>query len=118
MGEKKLTLIRDRQLAQVRLTSIGLLTAYTSSEGKRTIVKDVDICNTGDVEVIFSIFVDDDGAVYDETTAIHWEQPIPAKTTVTLRKELFLTELSVGTIGLGTNTANALTFTINGTEMT
>ena len=118
MIEKKLTLIRDRQLVQIHLTTIGPITAYMSSEGKRTIVKDIDICNTGDVEAIFSIFLDDDGEIYDKTTAIHFEQPIPAKTTVTLRKELFLTELSVGNIGLSTNIVDALTFTINGTEMT
>ena len=118
LKHKTLRIFRPKQLAQLRPMELNMITLYSSGVGKRTAIRNFEICNTTNLPAIFSIFLDTDGVTFDETTALHYEQPIPAKTTVTLRKELFMEENTSGSVGLKTNTIDALTFTMNGEEYT
>lgn len=105
-----------KQIAQHRLQDTDVNNAYNSVLGVITVLNNVIICNTSAAEATFQMCIDIDGSVHDESTAIHWDQPVPAHTTVTLEKLIYMYQNKAGTISLKASIANALTFTFNGEE--
>lgn len=74
------------------------------------------ICNTTGSAANASLYHDDDGTTYDQTTALMYAQPIPANSTVWVKAEAFgfITIKRGGAIGIQSGTASALTFTAYG----
>ncbi len=71
---------KGSQLAQVR-PSASASTAFTST--LRTEVTRIVVCNTTGGAVTYSIYHDDDGTTYDQSTSRSYETSIAANTTVT-----------------------------------
>ena len=104
-----------KQLAQSAPAGTSIASIYSPGASTETVIHNINICNTTATAATFQICVDDDGTTYDATTALHWNQSIPAKTTVTLEKKICMNN-SAGNLAVQTGTANALTFTVNGEE--
>ena len=103
------------QIAQDRPSGTSAVSAFTAS--MITEITRIVICNTTSSSAVFSLYHDDDGSTFDATTALHFEQTIPPKTTVVIEAGSIGAGVMVtgaGQIGIQTDTANALTFTIYG----
>jgi len=106
----------DKQLAQVNPDDVAFITAYKSNKGIVTTLHNIILCNTHTEEVTFSVCVDIDGDTYGKPTALHWDQPIPALTTVNLEKNIYMDVEYAGTVGVKQSVADAVTFMFNGME--
>lgn len=111
-----MTTLQEKQLGQVRPASTSATSLYSPGAGVTGIVKAIYVCNTTSANVKFSIFADDDGTTYDQTTALFWEVSIPGNSSVELDTFIAINNSS-GNIAVGTDTANALTFTAFGAEI-
>ena len=104
-----------KQLGQTRPSVTTAASAYSPSSVETT-MKTVCVCNTSAGTAKFSIYHDDDGTTYDETTALFFQADIAAKTTMWL--EVFIAmDDDNGNVAVQTDTANALTFTLYGAEV-
>ena len=104
------------QLAQIRPGVTTAVTAFSADQQGHEITRLV-ICNTTGSPVNASIFHDDDGTVYDQTTALEYATPIAANASLTLlaRAEGGGIKISRGgALGVQSSTADALTFTLYG----
>ena len=108
--------LAEKQLGQLRPANTTAASLYSPSSGN-TIIKSVVICNTSGAAATFRIFVDDDGTTYDETTALYWDTDIAVDTTVQI-DTFWSMNNSSGNLAVRTDTANALTFTAFGAEIT
>lgn len=103
------------QLAQSRPAGTSAVSLFTASIV--TEITSLCICNTTGSASKFSVYHDDDGSTFDETTALHWTQTIPADSTVYISSNSvgagFMVKAS-GQIGVQTDTGSALTFTLYG----
>lgn len=104
------------QLAQVRPAVTTATSAFTAD--LTTEITMIAICNTTSTAAAFSLYHDDDGSTFDQTTALHYEQNIPGNTTLYISADSMgggITVSTDGQIGVQTDTANALTFSVYGT---
>ena len=104
------------QLSQIRPSATTAENAYTAAI--HTEVSRIIICNTTGTPANFSLYHDDDGSTFDESTAIYEEKPVPANDSIEIKSEATGSGLMVsvgGQVGIKSGTANALTFSIYGT---
>ena len=99
------------QLAQHRENSTSAVTAYTCPLNS-TVQIFIKITNSNAVAVTCSVFHDDDGIVYDESTAIVWQTSVNPGELLEIDR-VFLNN-SASSIGVQTDTANAITITVYG----
>lgn len=78
-----------------------------------TKITSVEICNNTAVDTTFSLYRDDDGTTYDETTAIYEDAPLPANTTILLNNLAWWLKED-GNLAYAPGTANAVTITVDG----
>jgi hypothetical protein len=105
-----------KQLGQQRPNTTAAVSIYNPPVGN-SVVHSIIICNTTTSAAKYRIFCDDDGTTYDETTALFYDVSLPAKTTDTLEVKICMND-ATGNLAVSTDTANALTFTLFGEEIT
>ena len=103
--------VNEQQLAQKRPTGTSAVSAFSPSV--KTVIKSVVICNTTSQATTFSIFIDDDGTDYDEDTAVFFDAPIGANTTVEACTYWPMAN-SDGNAAVQSGANNAITFTFFG----
>lgn len=107
--------VSAEQVAQIRPSGTTAVSAFTAL--LRTEITLIAVCNTTGSPANMSIFHDDDGSTFDQTTALHYAQAVAANTTTYIKPESIGAGLSMnkdGQIGVQTSVSNALTFTIYG----
>ena len=106
----------EGQLAQQRNSTTDATSILANTSG-RWAIKTIKVCNTSEQEAKFSMYHDEVGTTYDESTALYWEVPIESKETV-----LFDTYMCTGStssnVAYKTSVANALTVTLYGGNIT
>ena len=108
--------LTEKQLGQVRPSGTSATSIYSPATSSITgIVLCIKVCNTSTSSAKFSIYQDDDGSDYDETTALHFEQTLAAKSSVTFNDWLPMNDAN-GNLAVQTDTGDALTLTVWGTE--
>lgn len=103
------------QLAQNRPSGTTAVSAFTAT--LRTEVTAIWVANTSSSSAKYSLFHDDDGSTFDQTTALVYETVIPPNATVMITAEQLGGGIAIsadGQLGIQTDTANALTFTVYG----
>lgn len=104
------------QLAQARPSNTSAGVAYTAPLDLRVEVTRVVICNTTGSPVAASLFHDDDGTSFDQSTALLFAKPVPANDAIELSFDLgaglFLSQGAA--LGVRSATASALTFSFYG----
>ncbi|MDA9091508.1 hypothetical protein N9J84_05310 [Porticoccaceae bacterium] len=103
------------QAAQIRPSGTTAVSAYTASIV--TEIRKIAICNTTGSAAKFSLYHDDGGSTFDQTTALHYQQLVPSNTTITIDADMEAGGITVkvgGQIGVQTDTTNAFTFTMYG----
>ena len=106
-----------KQLGQVRPADANAASLYSPSANVKTEITGIVVCETSAVADSFRIFHDEDGAVYDQTTALFFDEAIAANTTrlITFERGLWMRN-PLGNLAIRAATGNALTFTAYGIE--
>ena len=109
--------LEEKQLAQARLTDTNAASIYSPAAKTTAIIKSVVICNQTTSAATFRIFLDDNGTTYDQTTALFYDAPLAAKTTVSIDTFWAMNE-ATGNLAFRSNTSSAITITVFGAEIT
>lgn len=107
--------LREKLLAQSRPGNTSAVEIYAPPTGKWTLLKSIFICNTSDEATTFSLFAPKNGASLDEDSALFFERPIDPKQTIDISFSLPLSEEDG--LGVQVGTADAVTFTVGGAEI-
>ena len=105
------------QIAQSRPSGTSATSVYTAS--MRTEITRIVVANTTGSAANYSLYHDDDGSTFDQTTALYYTVSLAANTSVELigaAAGLFVSKS--GQIAVQTGTGSALTFTIYGVTET
>lgn len=108
---------QEQQIAQVRPAGVTAVSAYSPAAGVTGVIKSVSVCNVSAVKIAFSIFLDDDGAVFDEGTAIYFGADLPTGSTFE-REVWWPMNNSNGNLGVQVDVAGGANFTFHGAEVT
>ena len=103
-------------LGQLRPSDTSAADIYTVPASTQTVVSSILICNTTTSAATFSVFQRVSGQAAGEANAIAFEQTLPANSTTTIEAKLTLSATNV--LSVQTGTSSALTFTVNGSEIT
>lgn len=109
--------IQEKQLGQARENSTNAVSVYSPDPSVTAIIKSVVICNQTATDETFRLFVDDDGTTYSQSTALFYDVPIEANTTIELQVYWTMNNSS-GNIAYRSSTANSITITVFGAEIT
>ena len=108
---------QEKQLGQNRINSTTATSIYSPGASTTAIIKSVVICNQTAIAATFRLFLDTDGTTYDQTTALFYDVAIAANTAVVIDTFWPMNDAD-GNLATRTSTANALTFTVFGAEIT
>jgi hypothetical protein len=109
--------LQEKQLGQLRPSNTSAASIYTPASGVTAIIKNITVCNTSVAPAKFSIFHHDSGTTYDQSTALYYTCIIEKNQTVVLPAFMAMNN-PTGNLAVQTNTANALTFSVYGAEVT
>ncbi|HEC61429.1 hypothetical protein LCGC14_0705760 [marine sediment metagenome] len=109
--------LQEKQLGQSRPTGTTVVSLYSPGASITGIITSIIICNQSGVSAAYRIFLDDDGAVYDESTALFWDIVIAGEATHVVEARLPMNDED-GNLAVRSDTGNALTFTALGKEIT
>lgn len=102
-----------QQLAQSRPSGTTAASVYSPASGEEVVIHNVIICNTSGASAKYRLFLDDDGTTYDESTALAWDVSVGADEVGIFEVKLCMNDAN-GNLAVRTDTASALTFTVNG----
>lgn len=107
------------QLGQLRPADTNAASVYSPAADVTTEVTSIVIANTTALAAAFRLFLDDNGTTYDQTTALYYDHSVAANDSITLPESgvggWWMAD-STGNLAFRTDTANALTITVFGTE--
>ena len=106
-----------KQLGQAAPANTTAVSIYSPASGINAILKTLVIANNTASAVKYRVFHDDDGTTYDESTALFYDVELNANSTDVIPLNAGISD-SDGNIAVRTETADALTFTLYGSEMT
>ncbi len=106
----------EKQIAQGRLTTTAT-SLYSPAASTVGIIKNITITNTSTLEHTFTLYVDDDGTTYDESTTIAWEIPAKPGRVIQIQCYIPMNDAS-GNFAVKSDSANAITITLFGAEVT
>ena len=107
----------DKQLGQARPGVPGTpVTIYNPAAGVETRVSSLVIANTTGSSAKYRVFHDDNGSTFDQTTALYYDVALDANRTIILAPRIDMAD-DTGNIGVDSDVASALTFTLYGTEV-
>lgn len=108
----------SKMLGQQTPTTTTAITLYDGSAASSTAIQSLRVCNTdiaAGATASCRVFFNDAGNNYDATNAVLYDKTVNGKGTLAIS----LGSLNgTGTIGVRSSSANALTFTLFGTETT
>lgn len=113
LGTNFQTLGNKKQLGQLRPADANPASLYTPATGKKGRVTMVNVANTSAAAATYRLFADDDGAVFDESTALFWDVELGAGKAHVICVDWGMDD-SGGNIGVRSSVASALTFTAFG----
>ena len=108
---------QEKQLAQARENSINAVSVYSPGLSTTAIIKEIWLCNTTDTEARYSLFCDDNGTTYDESTALVWEAVLEADGSYRIPCYIPMNN-TAGNFAYKQGTANAISISLFGAEIT
>ena len=109
--------LQEKLLGQARENSTNAVSVYALPADTTAIIKTIVLCNTTGVAATVRVFVDNDGTTYDQSTALLYDVSIAANETLTLDSFMAMSTAS-GHLAYRTGTANAITISVFGAEIT
>lgn len=108
-------LAQGLQLGQARPGDANAASLYSPADGIVTKVTNIAVCNTTGNTPSYRIFHDEDGATYDQTTALYYDNAMAANETEIIDVEIYMANSS-GNLAVRTSAASEITFTAYGEE--
>jgi hypothetical protein len=105
-----------KMLGQARLTNTDVYSLYSPPDGKQAIIRNIMLCNTSFSDVTYTLFHDDDGQIYLDSTTLYKNVTILEGATLTLDLHICMNNKN-GNLAVRCNTPNALTVTAYGMEI-
>jgi len=109
--------IQEKRFAQARENSTDAVGVYSPGSGVTAVIKSIVLCNQTANDETVRLFLDDDGTTYDQDTALFYDIPIEANTTIEIDSYWPMND-STGNFAYRSSTANAITITVFGAEIT
>ncbi len=109
--------IQEKRLGQLAPSTTAATSIYSPPADTTWVGKNMVVCNTTGGSVNFSIYHDETGTTYTVATALYYSVAIAANTTVSLTG-LMAGYTDAGNVAVQTSSANALTFSFYGCEIT
>lgn len=106
-----------KQLGQARENSTNAVSVYSPLANTETIIKEIWLCNHTASSVTYYIYHDDDGTTYDESTALVFGVTLDANESRNIPSNICMND-ATGNIAYKIGTANAITITLYGVEIT
>jgi len=109
-----------KELAQVRNNNTSANSALSSTKRQKYVVTSILVCNQTGSSATYSIYLDQNGTTYDQTTALFYAVTLAANSTALIE---FIGGLPLGTrsaagnLAVQNGTSNAITFSIYGIEI-
>lgn len=104
------------QLAQLRPSNTNTATLFTATLG--TEITSLVVANTSNASATYSVYHDNDGTTYDESTALYFTVSLNAYTSAIVLPSqgagTGFTVASGGSIGVKSGTSSAITYTLYG----
>lgn len=107
---------QEKPLGQARENSTSAVTVYSPAAGVTGVISTIELCNTTGSAVTFSLFIHATGTTYDASTALHFNADLTANQTLT-KNGLWALDDSNGSVGYSNGTANAVTISLFGAEI-
>lgn len=107
----------EKQLGQARENSTNAVSVYSPGASTTAIIKEIWLCNQTSSTVYYYLYCDDDGTTYDETTALAWYQALEAYESYRIPCFIAMDDTN-GNFAYKSSTANAITCTLFGAEIT
>jgi hypothetical protein len=108
--------LQEKQLGQLRPANTNAASIYSPGSGVTAIIKNITVCNTTGSVAKFGVFHHETGTTYDQSTALFYDCVIQRNQTVVLPAFMVMHNTS-GNLAVKTDTANALTFSVYGAEV-
>jgi hypothetical protein len=108
---------QEKQLGQRRDNDTNTHSVYSPGASVSAIIKTITLCNTSSSEATVRLFIDDDGTTYDESTAILYDVTVDAKSFLQIDGFYPMNDAG-GNLAYQQGTANAITITVFGAEVT
>jgi hypothetical protein len=105
-----------KTLGQTAPSTTNNANAYTVPANTEAVVSSIFICNVSSASATFKVFQRINGAAAANSNAIAFEQLVPARSTTSIEGKITLGAGDILTVQ--SSVADALTFTINGSEIT
>ena len=109
--------LQEKQLGQSRPADTSAVSLYSPASNITGMAKNLIVANTTSSSAKFRVFVDDNGTTYDQSTALFYDVSLLGNTTVLIDMYAAM-DNSAGNLAIRSDTANALTFTLFGAEIT
>ena len=100
-------------LNALRPSAVAAETIFSPRTGETVILVSLYVCNLSAVDIEYSIYFDNDGTTYNETTALAFNTPLQAKTTEIIELQIPM-QNSRGNLAVQTSSANDINFTLFG----
>ena len=107
---------QEKQLGQSRNNDTNAHSVYSPAADVTAIITTIVLANTSSASATVRVFIDDDGTTYDQTTAIAYDILIAAGASEIIMG-FFPMHDSSGNLAYQEGTANAITITVFGTEI-
>jgi len=107
--------LTEKRLGAGRYNNTTVNTVYTVPASTTAIIRSIRLCNTSTATATFRLFLVPTGGTADQTTAIYYDVTLGANET--LGDDAFHVLVTAGTVQFSNGTANAITITISGAEI-
>jgi len=107
---------QEKQLGQARDNDTDAHSVYSPAVGVTAIITTIVLANTSTSSAEVSVYIDDDGTTYNESTCLASTILIAAKSSEVIMG-FFPMNNSAGNLAYKQETANAITITVFGTEI-
>jgi len=108
---------QEKQLGQRRDNDTSAHSVYSPGASTTAVIKTITLMNTTSTDATIRLFIDDDGTTYDQSTAILYDVIIDANSLLQLDGFYPMNDAS-GNLAYQQGTANAITITVFGAEIT
>lgn len=106
-----------KQLGQLRPANTSAASIYSPGASTQTLIKSIIVANVSSGSMKYSLFVDDNGTTYDESTAIAWETTLAKGNSIVIDANIMMND-STGNLAFQVDVASSATCTVFGTEIT
>ena len=109
--------IQEKTLGQTQPTTTFAASLYSPGASTTAIIRRILVCNTTAAANTFSIYLDDDGSTYNDTTALYRDTAITANSTTEIKTFIAMDDSS-GNLAVQASANSTVTFTAFGGEIT